>query len=118
MEYLMRMNWSKKHLVFGLGGLVLATAAWADVNPSGDNAYHVFVERNPFGLSPPKVVLPPTNTPPPVKSDVKFTGITVDKVGGKKAWLVVPPPPKRQQRQQRSRRPGSCRRPRRGECEA
>src|SRR5207247_5404642 len=40
-----------------------------------------------------KVVLPPTNTPPPVKSDVKFTGITVDKVGGKKAWLVVPPPP-------------------------
>jgi hypothetical protein len=93
MEYLIRMNWSKKHLVFGLGGLVLATAAWADVNPSGDNAYHVVVERNPFGLSPPKVVLPPTNTPPPVKSDVKFTGITVDKVGGKKAWLVVPPPP-------------------------
>jgi len=80
-------------LVFGLSGLLLAAAARGDVNPPGDNSYHVVVERNPFGLSPPKVTLPPTNTPPPVKVDIKFTGITVDKAGGKKAWLVVPPSP-------------------------
>ena len=92
MEYVKRMNWSKKPLVFGLGGLLLATAARGDVNPPGDNAYHVVVERNPFGLKPPQVLPPVTNTAPAVKSDVKFTGITVDK-GGKKAWLVVPPPP-------------------------
>ena len=92
MEYVTRMNWSRKPLVFGLGGLVLATAAWGDVNPPGDNLYHVVVERNAFGLNPPRpVVQQPSN--PPVKVDIKFTGITVDKAGGKKAWLVVPPPP-------------------------
>ncbi len=93
MEYVIRMNWSKKPLVFGLGGFLLATAAWGDVNPSGDNAYHVFVERNPFGLRPLQVVPPVTNTPTTQKSDVKFTGITSDRSSGKKAWLVVPPPP-------------------------
>src|SRR5262245_2149512 len=93
MEYLTRMNWPKKQLVSGLGGLLLATTAWGDVNPPGDNTYKVFVERNPFGLNPPKTNAPVVNTPPPVKSDVKFTGITVDKSGGKKAWLVLPPPP-------------------------
>jgi len=92
MEYVVRMNWSKKQLVFGLGGFVLATAVLGDVNPAGDNAYHVVVERNPFGLSPPRTNAPPTNAPPVQKSDVKFTGITVDR-SGKKAWLVVPPPP-------------------------
>jgi hypothetical protein len=92
MEYVKCMNWSKKPLVFGLGGLLLGTAALGDVNPTGDNTYRVVVERNPFGLSPPKAILPPTNTPPVQKSDVKFTGITVDG-SGKKAWLVVPPPP-------------------------
>jgi hypothetical protein len=92
MEYVRRMNWSKKPLGFALGGLLLAAAAWADVNRPGDNAYHVVVERNPFGLNPPKPVPIVTNTPPVQKSDVKFTGITVDRFG-KKAWLVVPPPP-------------------------
>ena len=91
MEYIKRMNWTDKPLVLGLGGLLLTTAAWADVNPA-DNAYQVFVERNPFGLKPPQVIVQPTNTPPPVKMDVKFTGITIDRMG-KKAWLVVPPPP-------------------------
>lgn len=89
----MRMNGSKKQLVFGLGGLLLATATWGDVNPPGDNPYHVVVERNAFGLNPPKVAPPVTNAPPAQKSDVKFTGITVDRWSGKKAWLVVPPPP-------------------------
>jgi len=79
-------------LVFGLGGLLLATAAWGDVTAPGDNAYHVVVERNAFGLKPPQVLPPVTNTPPAQKVDVKFTGITSDK-SGKKAWLVVPPPP-------------------------
>jgi hypothetical protein len=93
MAYLVRMNWSEKPLLFGLGGLLLATAARGDVNPPGDNSYHVVVERNAFGLSPPKAAPLVTNTLPPVKVDVKFTGITSDKSGGKKAWLVVPPPP-------------------------
>src|SRR5207247_4844319 len=75
MEYVMRMNWSKKQLVCGLSGLVLATVAWGDVNPPGDNAYHVFVERNPFGLNPPKPVPVVTNTVPVQKVDVKFSGI-------------------------------------------
>jgi hypothetical protein len=92
MEYGMRMNWSKKQLVFGLGGLLLSAAARGDVNPPGDNSYQVVVVRNAFGLNPPKPVLPPTNAVPPVKVDVKFTGIDSDK-SGKKAWLVVPPPP-------------------------
>ena len=92
MEYVVRMNWSKKPLVFGLGGLLLTTAAWGDVNPPGDDSYRVFVVRNAFGLRtnlPP--VQQPTN-PPAQKVDVKFTGITSDR-SGKKAWLVVPPPP-------------------------
>ena len=92
MEYVTRMNWSKKQLVFGLGGLLLATAARGDVNPPGDNSYHVVVERNPFGLNPPKAVLPPTNAPPPVKVDVKFSGI-YSKGTRKEAFLVIPPTP-------------------------
>src|SRR6266446_6996631 len=75
MEYVKRMNWYKKPMVFGLGGFLLATAARGDVNPPGDNVYHVVVERNPFGLSPPKVALPPTNAVPAQKVDVKFSGI-------------------------------------------
>ena len=92
MEYVKRMNWSKQPLVFGLGGLLVATAAWGDLNPPGDESYRVFVVRNAFGLRtnlPP--VQQPTN-PPAQKVDVKFTGITSDR-SGKKAWLVVPPPP-------------------------
>ena len=92
MEYVKRMNWPKKPLLFGLGGLLLATAAWGDVNAPGDSSYHVFVERNAFGLKPPPPTLPVTNTQPAQKVDVKFTGITSDR-SGKKAWLVVPPPP-------------------------
>jgi hypothetical protein len=92
MEYNKRMNWSDKPLVLGLGSLLLTATAWGDVNPAGDNAYHVFVDRNPFSLKPPQVIVQQTNTPPPVKTDVKFTGITIDRMG-KKAWLVVPPPP-------------------------
>ena len=56
MAYLVRMNCSEKPLVFCLGGLLLATGARGDVNPPGDNSYHVVVERNAFGLSPPKVL--------------------------------------------------------------
>jgi hypothetical protein len=92
MEYVMRMNWSKKQLMFGLGGLLLSPAAWGDVTPPGDNSYQVVVVRNAFGLKPIQTTPPVTNTPPPQKVDVKFTGITSDK-SGKKAWLVVPPPP-------------------------
>jgi len=92
MEYVMRMNWSKKPLVFGLGGLLVATAAWGDVNPPVDNSYHVVVERNAFGLKPIPLFVPPPTNPPAQKVDVKFTGITSDR-SGKKAWLVVPPPP-------------------------
>ena len=92
MEYVKRMNWSKKQLVFGLGGLLLATAARGDVNPPGDNSYHVFVERNPFGLNPPKPVLTPTNAAPPVKVDVKFSGI-YSKGTRKEVFLVIPPTP-------------------------
>ena len=44
MEYVKRMNWYKKPMVFGLGGFLLATAARGDVNPPGDNVYHVVVE--------------------------------------------------------------------------
>jgi len=86
------MNWYKKPMVFGLGGFLLVTAARGDVNPPGDNVYHVVVERNAFGLSPPKTNAPVTNTPPPVKLDIKFTGITSDS-SGKKAWLAIPPSP-------------------------
>ncbi len=93
MEYVVCMNWLKKPLITGLGGLLLATGARGDVSPSGDNAYHVIVDRNAFDLSPPKVLPPVTNTPPAQKVDVKLSGITVDRRSGKKAWLVVPPPP-------------------------
>ena len=92
MEYVKRMNWYKKPMVFGLGGFLLATAARGDGNPSGDNVYHVVVERNPFGLSPPKVALPPTNAVPAQKMDVKFSGI-FSKGSRKEALLVIPPPP-------------------------
>ena len=88
----MRMNWSKKPLGLGLGGLLLATAARGDVTPSGDNSYHVVVERNAFGLRPPPPPVQQLTNPPAQKLDVKFTGITSDS-SGKKAWLVVPPPP-------------------------
>jgi len=88
----MRMNWSKKQLVCGLSGLVLATVAWGDVNPPGDNAYHVFVERNPFGLNPPKPVPVVTNTVPVQKVDVKFSGIFT-KGTRKEALLVIPAAP-------------------------
>src|SRR5437867_6793929 len=92
MEYVKRMNWSKKPLVFGLGGLLLTTVAWGDANPPGDDSYHVFVVRNAFGL---RTYLPPVQqptNPPAQKVDVKVTGITSDR-SGKKASLVVPPPP-------------------------
>jgi hypothetical protein len=92
MEYVMRVNLIKKPFVLGLGSVLLVASAEGDVKPPGDNPYHVVVERNAFGLSPPKVAPPVTNAPPQQKSDVKFTGITVDR-SGKKAWLVVPPPP-------------------------
>ena len=92
MEYVVRMNWSKKPLGLGLGGLLLATAARGDVTPSGDNSYHVVVERNAFGLRPPPPPVQQLTNPPAQKLDVKFTGITSDS-SGKKAWLVVPPPP-------------------------
>src|SRR5439155_6110842 len=49
-------------------------------------------ERNPFGLKPAQVLPPVTNTPPPQKVDVKFTGI-FSKGTRKEALLVIPRPP-------------------------
>jgi hypothetical protein len=94
MEYVKRVNWAAKFLLIGLGGLMLAERTRANSNNGlADNFYRVIVDRNPFGLQPPRVNPPtvPTNKPPD-KVDVKFTGITSDSTG-KKAWLVIPTPP-------------------------
>lgn len=94
MEYVGRMNWTDKSVVFGLSGLLAATTVLGDVNPPANNSYNVIVERNPFGLRPvPPPAPPPTNAPPVQKSEVKFSGITSDSVRGKEVWLVIPPPP-------------------------
>ena len=63
----------------------------ADVTePKGGEFYKVILDRNPFGLrAPPEVAQEPTNLPP-VKVDVKITGVTAHS-GIKKAWLMFPP---------------------------
>ena len=92
MEYVKRMNWVEKPLAFGLGGILLAAAARADVAEPAGNPYQVILDRNPFGLKPPPAIVatPPTN--PVVPANIKFTGITSDKTGPK-AWLMIPGQP-------------------------
>ena len=92
MESVIRINGSKKPLVFGLSGLLLLTAAWADVNPSGHNSYHVIVKRNLFGLRPTATATSLTTTSAPQQVDVKFTGIFSEGTR-KEVLLVIPPPP-------------------------
>ena len=83
----------ERRLALGLGGILLAAAARADVSEPTPNPYQVIVERNAFGLRPMPTI---TAGPPTNKLDqlsVKFTGITSDKKSGKKAWLMIAAPP-------------------------
>jgi len=90
MEYVGRMNWVDKHWAWGLGGMLLALVARADVTETASNPYEVIIERNAFGLKPlPQVTNPPTNPPPP--ANVKFTGIHSDSTS-KTAFFVVQSP--------------------------
>jgi hypothetical protein len=96
-EYRSTMNWIERPWVLALSSLLVATPVRADVTEPKDNPYKVILDRNPFGLrdAPPQPDLLATN-PPPVKVDVKFTGVT--SVGSsKRAWFVIPPLPGRQQ---------------------
>lgn len=82
-------------LALSSGGLLLVSAARAEVDTSSESAKHPFLARNPFGLNllATNAVVVPTN-PAPVKVDLKLAGITWD-ASGKRAWLVVPPSPAR-----------------------
>ena len=94
MDYVKRMNRVEKSLACGLGGLLLARVVCADVSEATADRYQVIVERNGFGLKPPPLVTPPATNAPPVKSDVKMTGITSN-FAGRKVWLMIPPGPGR-----------------------
>jgi hypothetical protein len=65
----------KHRIVTGLFGVTLALTAVASVRQS---PYDVIVARNPFGLRPvPVVVPPPPETPlPPPLPEIKLTGMT------------------------------------------
>lgn len=93
----MRVKSTGKSWLSGAGALLLAAVVQADVTDLKDHPYRVIVDRNPFGLQdPPPPPNPSLTNPPPVKVDVKFTGITSDG-NSKRAWLMIPPGPGRAQ---------------------
>jgi hypothetical protein len=62
----------------------------ADVTePKDSESYQVILDRNPFALRAPMAPPPELTNPPPVKVDVKITGVTAHS-GVKKAWLMIP----------------------------
>jgi hypothetical protein len=62
----------------------------ADVTEPKDSEYYqVILDRNPFALRAPMAPPPELTNPPPVKVDVKITGVTAHS-GVKKAWLMIP----------------------------
>lgn len=96
MEYHGDVMRTRKSELLALACLVGAgmSLACADVaEPKGRDVYDVIVVRNPFGLKdPPPALGPEATNPPPVKVDVKITGITANPTG-KKAWFMIPPQP-------------------------
>ena len=79
--------------VLALAVLFLATTSRAEVAELADAPYASIVDRNAFGLRPVPVAPPVQDTnPPPVKVDLKLTGITKTS-RGKKAWLMIPAQP-------------------------
>ena len=96
-EYRSRMNRTDRARVLAISTVLVAAGVRADVTELKDNPYKVILDRNPFGLKDP----PPQPDPsaatnqPPVKVDVKFTGVTSDG-SSKRAWFVIPPGPGRQ----------------------
>jgi hypothetical protein len=92
MEYVRRMNWVEKPVLFGLGGILVAVMGRADVTEPPANPYQVILDRNPFGLKPaPALPVGPTN--PVEQVNVKLTGFTSDSPGSWKAWLMIPARP-------------------------
>jgi len=88
------MNRVEKSLAVALGGILLSVLVRADVPGPAGNPYQVIVDRNGFGLKP--TPPPPTNaapTNPVAPANIKFTGITSDPAGGRKAWMVIPAQP-------------------------
>jgi len=84
----------KRWLAVGVLAWAGCSFALAEVaEAKGPDSYSVIVVRNPFGLKDaPPAPGPEATNPPPVKVDVKFTGITANP-SGKKAWFTIPPQP-------------------------
>jgi hypothetical protein len=96
-DYDVRVKSTGKIWLSGAVTLVLAAVVQAEVTDLKDHPYQVIIDRNPFGLQDVPPPPDPTLTnPPPVKVDVKFTGITSDG-GTKRAWLMIPTGPGRAQ---------------------
>jgi hypothetical protein len=97
-NYCIAMNLTGKGWCWGAGTLLLAAAVHADITESKDSPYRVIIDRNPFGLQDPPPPPDPSSltNQPPVKVDVKFTGVTSDS-SSKRAWLMIPPGPGRPQ---------------------
>jgi len=94
------MNSTERVLRLVAGTLLLAATVQADITEPKDNPYRVIIDRNPFGLQDPPPPPDPSSltNQPPVKVDVKFTGISSDSnSNSKRAWLMVPPGPGRPQ---------------------
>ena len=98
MEYGNPVNWIERPWVWAVSSVLVATAVRGDVRGLKDNPYKVILERNAFGLKEPPPQADPSaaSNQPPVKVDVKFTGVTSDG-SSKRAWFVIPPSPSRQQ---------------------
>jgi hypothetical protein len=92
------MNSTEKILRCAVGMLLLAATVQADTTESKDNPWRVIIDRNPFGLQDPPPPPDPSSltNQPPVKIDVKFTGVSSDS-NSKRAWLMIPPGPGRPQ---------------------
>ena len=78
-------------------GLVLCVclsfSVQAEVAGLTDSLYNSIIDRNAFGLQPqPEVPVIQDTNPPPVKIDLKLTGITTT-ARGKKAWFMIPAQP-------------------------
>lgn len=99
-NYCVRMNSTERTLRLAFGAFLIAATVEADITESKDNPYRVIIDRNPFGLQDPPPLPDPASltNQPPVKVDVKFTGISSDShSNSKRAWLMVPAGPGRPQ---------------------
>ncbi|HKS36621.1 MAG TPA: hypothetical protein VJW76_05490, partial [Verrucomicrobiae bacterium] len=99
-NYCMRMNSTERTLRLAVGAFLIAATVQADITESKDNPWRVIIDRNPFGLQDPPPPPDPSSltNQPPVKVDIKFTGISSDSnANTKRAWLMVPPGPGRPQ---------------------